>query len=98
MKLAEVLPDLVADLEAPLAHLGRAEVATQLRDAEFIGWRYDEFADAVYVDLLPDEPTETLSLYDELGVNLDLDARGRVCRLEVLHARELAQRLDNVIH
>ena len=93
MKLLEVLPDLVADMESPLAHLGRGDLIAQLQQAELAGWAYDENAETTTLRLSAEDPAELLSLYDEVGVNLEMDARGRLCRIEVLDGKALARRL-----
>ena len=95
LSLAHALPDLVADLESPLAHLGRGDLVGQLRAASIASWTYDDFADATTIVLLPGaEPAELLSLYDEAGVNLDTDVEGRLCRIEVLGGRRVASLLQ----
>jgi hypothetical protein len=93
MKLAEALPELAADLEAPLAHLGRGDLIAQVQHAQLEEWSYDDFSNSLLIQTTSREPAETLSLYDELGVNLDLDAHGRLCRIEVLDGEALARRL-----
>ena len=95
MKLALVLPDLVADMETALVRLGRGDVVDQLREAELERWAYDDFADTAYLTLGGSAYAERLSLYDELGVNVDTDDRGRVCGIEILEGRRIAQRLEN---
>ena len=52
------------------------------------------FADATYLFLGPTASSERLSLYDELGVNVDTDDRGKVCGLEILDGRAIAKRLE----
>ena len=95
MKLADALPELVADLESALAHLGRPDLVRQLRGLAIERWRYDDFSDTTYLALAAADVAEAerLSLYDELGVNLDLDSRGRVVGLEILDGRDAASRL-----
>lgn len=93
MKLSEALPELVESLEGPLAHVGRGDLIGQVKLAELQGWNYDEFADTCTLRLSAEDPAELLSLYDELGVNLEMDARGQLCRIEVLEGRATATRL-----
>jgi uncharacterized protein YuzE len=95
MKLALVLPDLVADMETALVRLGRGDLVDQLQQAELERWTYDDFADTTYLTLGENAYAERLSLYDELGVNVDTDNRGRVCGIEILEGRRIAQRLEN---
>jgi hypothetical protein len=99
LKLAEVLPELVADLETGLVHLGRGDLAQQLKDATIARWAYDDFSDATYLQLSATPVdmmnVERLSLYDELGVNVDMDNSGRLCGIEVLAGKQVASRLRN---
>ena len=94
MKLALALPDLLADMESALLRLGRGDLAVQLKQAELERWTYDDFADTTYLTLVEGEYAERLSLYDDLGVNVDMDDRGRVCGLEILEGRRIAERLS----
>ena len=96
--LANLLPDLVVDLEGALLPLGRGDLVRQLQAATLAAWRYDEFADTVYLQLsaapVDMMNVERLSLFDELGMNVDCDPGGRLCGIEILEGRRIAERLQ----
>lgn len=98
MKLAEVLPELVADMEIALVNIGRGDLVAQLTEAAIVEWSYDDFSDTTYLQTSPKRvammEVERISLYDELGVNVDSDAGGRLCGIEVLQGKRIAERLD----
>ena len=97
MTLLEALPELVGDIEAALIRLGRGSVADQLRTVALKSWTVDEFAQATYLHLAavpdPNAVEERLSLYDDIGVNVDLDRDGRVVGLEVFGYEQSLSRL-----
>lgn len=98
--LAEVLPELVSDLEGALLPLGRGDLARQLEQATLVRWSYDDFADATYLQLsaapVDMMSVERLSLYDELGMNVDCDSQGRLCGVEILNGKQIASRLQEI--
>jgi hypothetical protein len=106
MKLVQALPELVSDMEIALVHLGRGDLVKQLKEVLLERWAYDDFTDTTYLYLrssptlnLTDERVDVmhadrLSLYDELGVSLDSDDRGRLCGLEVLEGKRVTSQLE----
>ena len=97
VKLREALPDLVLDLEGALLPIGRGDLVRQLNEATLERWTYDEFSDTAYLFLTSESLERThldvLSLYDELGINLETDGRGKLCGLEILDGKRITSRL-----
>jgi hypothetical protein len=107
--LAAALPYLVLGLEDSLVRIGRGSVADQLRAVAVESWDYDEYADVAILKLraLPDAGDidrpiiplgrdETISLHDDLPVNVEVDSRGRLVRLEILEAASMLPQLKAI--
>lgn len=100
--LKEALPYLLLDLESALVHIGRGDVVAQLREATIERWSYDEHADAAYLHLRSpgasesagEGPGETVSVYDELGINLNTDGDGRLTGMDILGGRAIVAQLE----
>jgi uncharacterized protein YuzE len=99
LRLAQVLPELVADMEIALVNVGRSDLVQQMKEATLARWTYDDFSDTTYLQLsaapVDMMNVERLSLYDELGVNVDTDTSGRLCGIEILQGKHVASRLDD---
>lgn len=98
--LKEALPFLLLDLESALVHIGRGDVLAQLRVATIQRWSYDELADAAYLHFTAQERDavgssgEIVSVYDELGINLETDSRGCLTGMEILGGRPIIAQLE----
>lgn len=98
MTLLEALPELVADVVGALIREGRGKVADQLPGAPLVAWAFDDFAQSTYLQLTatrdPNLIEETVSFYDDIGVNVELEKGGRVVGLEVFGYEEPLSRLE----
>jgi hypothetical protein len=98
MTLAETLPELLADIDRALLNLGRGDLVDQLRAASLMSWSRDDFAQLTLLRLVAapardGEFQQTLSLFDDIGVNLEMDGLGRVALIEVSGYEDVLARL-----
>lgn len=103
MKLRDVLPDLELDMESALLQIGRGDIVDQLRETLVERWEFDDFANTASLFVVPGDGAppprpgaraETVSIYDELGVILETNDRGRVTLIEVAGGKDLVARLQ----
>ena len=98
--LKDAFPFLLLDLESALVHIGRGDVVAQLQKATIERWTYDDLADAAYLHFTAEDRDaatasgQTVSVYDELGINLDTDSQGRLTGMEILGGRAIVAQLD----
>lgn len=104
MNLRETLPDFESDMESALLPIGRGDIVDQLRETSIQRWEHDEFANTTSLFVSPGEHAprprpnaraETVSIYDELGVILETDVRGRITVIEVSGGKDLIARLES---
>lgn len=98
MTLASLLPELSADVEGALVRLGRGDLADRVRESPIAAWHRDVFVQATELHMAPGtrEPgtgDTTVSLLDETGVSLELDALGNVTRIDVYGYEDVLARL-----
>jgi hypothetical protein len=96
--LAQTLPELAGDIIGALVRQGRGDVADQVPHLTLRSWTFDDFAQSTYLDVAETPRDENpvrdvISLYDEIGVNLELDARGRLVGLEVVGYEDILSRI-----
>ncbi len=97
MSLAALFPELAADVEGALVRLGRGDLADRVREAPIVAWHRDEFVQATELHVVaarePGSGDSTVSLLDETGVSLELDAAGNLVRLDVYGYEDVLARL-----
>jgi GNAT superfamily N-acetyltransferase len=101
MSLAALLPELAADIQGALVQIGRGDLADQVRAAPVLAMSRDDFARAVILEVQPEPeaasgPGDIVSLHDEIGVGLELDAAGRLARIEVSGYEDLLARFGDL--
>jgi hypothetical protein len=103
MNLRETLFDFELAMESALLPIGRGDVVDQLREASIERWEHDDFADILSIFVTPGEHApppragahaETVSIYDEIGVILETDERGRITVIEVSGGKDLLALLE----
>lgn len=100
MSLASLLPELAADVEGALVRLGRGDLADKVREAPIAAWHRDEFVQATELHVRearePVPGDSTVSLLDETGVSLELDAAGNLVRIDVYGYEDVLARLGDL--
>jgi uncharacterized protein YuzE len=102
--LLSILPHLVAEVEAALAAEGRAELVTQLASAIILQCSFDQEADAGYIELNRYSPSlhfaklatpvaETLSFFENHGINIDIDHDGQLFGIELIGRPDIIPKL-----
>jgi hypothetical protein len=103
MTLPGALPLFTREMESALLQIGRGDIVDQLREAVVDRWEFDDFANtaSIFVTFGNDAPaprpgarSETVSIYDELGVILETDDRGRIAVIEVSGGKDLVAQLE----
>jgi hypothetical protein len=97
MKLIDALPEIVVTIESALLHVGRGDVVAKMREAELVGWSYDEFSEVTSLRLQPNETQagETIGLHDEVGAGLFLDKEGQLTIIELTGYEAFLSRLGD---
>ncbi len=102
MSLAALLPELAADVEGALVRLGRGDLADRVHAARIVAWHRDEFVQATELHVVaahePGSGDSTVSLLDETGVSLELDAAGHLVRIDVYGYEDVLARLADLRH
>jgi hypothetical protein len=110
VKLTEIVPEFVVELEAALRAVGHPELAEELPLAELDRWSFDEACDAAYLVVLARRELnaiekniigvkhgQTIQVEHRYCVNVDTDNFGRLRGIEVLNGGELTAKLARAI-
>jgi uncharacterized protein YuzE len=108
--LAEMLPELVAELESSLVAGERGDLGSQLREVQVVRCTYDASCDAAYIyvqspriinaveeNIIGVRHGETIPVEHKYWVNVDTDNFGRLLGIELLRGGDVASRLSAFI-
>ena len=110
IRIADALPDLIAEIQRFLVAGGRKDIADQFGELALSRWTYDAEADALYVYLNGQRPLnaveqnvigtrhgECIEIEDCHGlVVLDTDNFNRVTGIEILNRKDIQKRLEKL--
>lgn len=82
-RLADLVPDFVAEVERALAGEGRADLASQLRDAEVERVTFDRELGAGYVHFRRATVAEKVSFREPHWFGVEIDGDGKVLGIEL---------------
>lgn len=92
-RLADLVPDFVAEVERVLAGEGRAALASQLRDADVALCTFDRELGAGYIHFKRVTVAEKVSFREPHWFGVDVDGDGRVVGIELFSRDEVFARL-----
>lgn len=104
--LVSAAPALAAEVEVALRAAGRPDLGAQIRSAEIDRRTYEQPIDAGYIYLVRPTPSlhfaklaapvaETISMYSECGLNIDVDHDGHLYGIELLGRGDAIAQLRN---
>jgi hypothetical protein len=104
LKLKDVVPQLVVQLSASLAQRGRAALVTPLESASVSRCTFSDDPDVGYIYLFREQVSplfanlaapvaETISFWDEYGLNVDIDHEGQLFGIEYVGREDLQKTL-----
>jgi len=107
IKLAEILPQFVSELESSFRTSGQEDIAVQLKEVHVVRYTYDNSCDAAYIYLQSPRPLnvveeniigikhgETIPVEHKNWVNVDTDNFGRLRGIEILIGSDIAGKLS----
>jgi uncharacterized protein YuzE len=110
IKLAEILPQFVSELESSFLAFGQDDIAVQLKEVDVVRYTYDKSCDAAYIylqsprllnvveeNIIGIKHGETIPVEHRYWVNIDTDNFGRLRGIEILIGSDIAKKLSALI-